>query len=303
MPHKLTVFILAFLAASAQACNLPQPLSDERIATSVAATKTAGAAPTQAATQPTAQEPAMGIVTGRMCYPSEGIPPMTAYFQNTEDGTLVDLPIAQDQGTYSLALVPGSYIAYAWLPGFSYGGSYSPAVPCGLTAACTDHSPLAFTVTAGQTTSEIDLCDWYGDPGSVPLPPGAVVATATLPATATVGPSATPAPPTATSSTPGGISGNFTYPGSIPALVVLAFNLDTPYWWWVGTASGQAWYAFDDIPPGRYQVVGYGPGLEASYADGGAVTVNPGQTTTGIDLTDWRPAGTYRAKPGGINYP
>lgn len=50
-------------------------------------------------------------------------------------------------------------------------------------------------------------------------------------------------------------------------------------------------------------MVGYGPGLEASYADGRAVTVNPGQTTTGIDLTDWRPAGTYRAKPGGINYP
>jgi hypothetical protein len=75
----------------------------------------------------------------------------------------------------------------------------------------------------------------------------------------------------------------------------------------VGTITNQSWYSFSGIPAGRYQVVAYAPsGQEAGYADGTTlrtIVVEGGQTVSGINLTDWRPAGTFRAKPGGINYP
>jgi hypothetical protein len=118
-----------------------------------------------------------GAVTGRICYPSEHIPPMTAYFQDVATDAVTTLGIGLNQGTYSIDLPPATYLAYAWLPGFTMGGSYSEAVLCGLTVDCTDHTLVPFGVTAGATTSGIDICDWYGGPGSVPLPPGAAAVT------------------------------------------------------------------------------------------------------------------------------
>jgi hypothetical protein len=248
--------------------------------------------------------PTNGLVTGKVCYPSFGIPPMTAYFQQVPGGVLVTLPIAQEQGLYSVDLPTGTYVGYVWRSGFAAGGSYSRAVPCGSGALCTDHSLLEFAVTAGSTTADIDLCDWYGKPGDVPLPIGATpVVTPTLSSALADGtPAAVPA-----DATPGAIEGSLSYPGSVPKLVIVAFNLDTLYWWWLGTGEGWSSYEIAALPPGRYQVVAYAPnGQEAAYASGGStktVTVNPGATTTGINLSDWRPAGTFRDKPGGINYP
>jgi len=63
-------------------------------------------------------------------------------------------------------VLPGTYIVYAWLDDGKMGGTYSKAVPCGLTASCTDHSLLPVQVKAGQDVAGIDVCDWYG-----PLPP------------------------------------------------------------------------------------------------------------------------------------
>jgi hypothetical protein len=111
-----------------------------------------------------------GTVAGQVCYPSEGIPPMIAYFENVGTGVMTTLDIAADQTQYVIDLDPGTYVAYAWLPDGSIGGSYSQAIPCGLGVSCTDHSLLSITVNAGQTTSGIDLCDWYGAPGDVPPP-------------------------------------------------------------------------------------------------------------------------------------
>jgi hypothetical protein len=116
---------------------------------------------------------APGLVTGAICYPSEKIPPMRLYFQDTTTNSIVDLSIEENQSSYEIQLPPGEYITYAWLPDFVAGGSYSPAVPCGLGVECTDHTPLPFRINAGQTTAGIDICDWYGRPGDVPLPPGA----------------------------------------------------------------------------------------------------------------------------------
>lgn len=113
---------------------------------------------------------APGSVSGSVCYPSEHIPPMTAYFVNTESGQTVEMSIAEDQTSYNISLPQGTYIAYAWLVDESLGGSFSAAVLCGLSVECTDHTPFEFQVLSGRTVTGIDLCDWYGDPGSVPQP-------------------------------------------------------------------------------------------------------------------------------------
>ena len=102
--------------------------------------------------------------SGKICYPSQKIPAMTAYFQNTKTKKVTTLPIKADQLTYSVNLLPGTYTAYAWLPDKSLSGSYSKAVPCGLSVSCTDHTLLPFTVQTGSTTSGIDICDWYSIP-------------------------------------------------------------------------------------------------------------------------------------------
>jgi len=115
-----------------------------------------------------------GYVSGIMCYPSQYIPAMTAYFENTGSGQVTTLPISLNQNTYGISLPPGSYRAYAWLPDYSLGGSYSKAVPCGLTTNCTDHSLIEFQVQAGTCTKGIDICDWYDQP-SVPTAPNAPV--------------------------------------------------------------------------------------------------------------------------------
>ncbi|MEX0788022.1 MAG: hypothetical protein WD906_02400 [Anaerolineales bacterium] len=162
------------LVAAAVACVCPGiPGQDPNsIATSVAATLTA-AAPRVVPSAPSSPTPQTGILTGQVCYPSESIPPMTAYFEDTLTHAVTSLAIAQDQGSYSVDLPAGTYHAYAWVAEFGIGGSYSQMVPCGLTAACTDHSLIAVNVAAGSITGGADICDWYGGPDSVPTPPGA----------------------------------------------------------------------------------------------------------------------------------
>jgi len=113
-----------------------------------------------------------GYVSGKICYPSQYIPEMTAYFENISTGQYLSLPIALNQNTYGIFLPPGKYKAYAWLPDFSLGGSYSKAVPCGLTTNCTDHTLIEFQVNSGTNINGVDICDWYDIP-SVPTTPGA----------------------------------------------------------------------------------------------------------------------------------
>jgi hypothetical protein len=133
---------------------------------------------------PTVPPPIVGMVGGSVCYPSEPpLPPMTLYFAETTTGAITAIPHTDGTGIYSIGLPPGTYTAYAYAEGQQIGGSYSEAVLCGLSADCADHSLVSFDVAAGSPTDGIDICDWYGGPGTVPTPPGAS--------------SASPLPPTA----------------------------------------------------------------------------------------------------------
>lgn len=130
---------------------------------------TLGPAPTPV---PTVTPPTLGTVIGAVCYPSEGIPPMDLYFLEVNNQLVSSFPHTDGSTSYSVELDPGTYVAYAYPQGYNIGGSYSQAVLCGLTVNCTDHSLVEFDVIAGQTTTNIDICDWYGDPQDVPLPSG-----------------------------------------------------------------------------------------------------------------------------------
>lgn len=235
------------------------------------ATSTATITPTQQAAN----------VSGKVCFPGANIPAMTAYFENTKDQQVVEVPIQANQDRYEVNLLSGEYLAYAWLNDFSRGGLYSKAVPCGLKASCEDHSALTFTVTEGEQNKAIDICDWYAGPFNVPYPPGKEASDVT-----------------------GSISGALDYPGgSTPALQVFAFNLNTNNWYYINTNPGWSAYTLGDLPPGTYHVVAYdADGNSGGHADAShnliAVTVKAGEKVSGVDTNDWNaPAGSFPSNP------
>jgi hypothetical protein len=86
---------------------------------------------------------------------------MTLYFEKAGTSERIQFAIVENQNVYSVLLPNGTYYAYAWAPGYNLEGAY------------TDSSGLmkTFTVSGGQTTSNINLCDWSPHPhGRVALP-------------------------------------------------------------------------------------------------------------------------------------
>ncbi len=151
------------------------PTQDRSVVSTLASLMVEGtqeaAMATQIALQPTPL-PAPGLVSGRVCYPSEHTPSMIAYFRSTTSEWQSKLQIMASQATYQVTLPPGEYLAYAWATSYQVGGMYTKAVTCGLTEGCDDHSPQPFTVLSGQTTSGIDLCDWVIPVDQLPIPSG-----------------------------------------------------------------------------------------------------------------------------------
>lgn len=219
-----------------------------------------------------------GTITGRLGYPSEIVPPLTLYFENADTADVLTLSTREGQSAYSKSLPPGTYHVYAWLANFGLGGSYSAAVPCGLTVECADHRLLPVEVPPGGIISGIDLLDWYGPPGSVPLPAGAGVGS-------------------------GRLEGVLHYPSeSIPPLTVYARSVTTGETFLTTTVENQQTFVIEDLPPGVYHVFAWvsdGPGgaytqavrcgLTPDCTDHTliAVPVPAGQTTTGVDVADW----------------
>lgn len=112
-----------------------------------------------------------GTLHGTLCYPSEFIPAMRVYLENVDTQEITAVLTARDQVTFAVELQAGSYVAYAHPIEYPFsGGAYSHAVPCGLQVACMDHRLLPFTIRAGETNEEVQICDWYA-PEAVPPPP------------------------------------------------------------------------------------------------------------------------------------
>ena len=99
---------------------------------------------------------------------------MRIVFFSVPDGKASWVDTVMNQGTYSIELPQGTYYAVAYpysadtytapAPGSpNLAGGYTPAVPCGLTVDCTDHTLLP-TVSA-------DPGDWYAPEGSFPAMP------------------------------------------------------------------------------------------------------------------------------------
>ncbi len=105
----------------------------------------------------------MGIISGKICYASESIPPLVLYFENVETGDITSLETELNQGNYEIELAPGNYKAYAYVKGIDDNpGGYTEAVTCGLSVDCEDHNLIEFEVKDKELTSNIDICDWYG---------------------------------------------------------------------------------------------------------------------------------------------
>lgn len=225
-------------------------------------TATASSTPTETAT-PTPTEQAFSL-TGRVCFPGGSIPAMTLYFENLDTEQVTELPVQVGQDHYEVNLPPGEYQAYAWLLDFSYGGLFSKAVNCGSGSNCDDHTPQTFVLEAGDRLQGVDICDWYAGPFNIPYPPGVDQAVVT-----------------------GSISGAISFPGgNPPAFKVVAFNQNTGNWVYVTTNPGQTSYTIAGLHPGIYQIAAYG---EDGNTGGhpAIVTVQAGERTVGIDITDW----------------
>jgi hypothetical protein len=116
-------------------------------------------------------------------------------------------------------------------------------------------------------------------------------------------------PSTIEASQPGSISGQLGYPSEvIPALRVVAFDLESDNFYYVETAYNQSTYQITGLPVGTYHVVAYtlgGGSFPAGLAGGYTqavpcgqteecndhslipVEVAPGQDTSGVKPNDW----------------
>lgn len=117
-------------------------------------------------------------MTGRVNYP-EGLqnhPEFPLVLVRVDDPSLyrvVHIRPAPVPGMrqYTIAAVePGTYVALGYLTP-DHVGAFTPAVACGLGAACGDHSLVRVTVGAGETVSGVDVLDWSVPRGSYPAQP------------------------------------------------------------------------------------------------------------------------------------
>lgn len=233
-----------------------------------------------------------GTVNGKICFPGESVPDVILYLENKEKKEITSIPIPDEQIVFSGGLPPGTYVAYAWLRDYSAVGVYSEAVLCGLGEDCTDHSLIEFDVFTGEEVNDIRVCDWSLSPSEIPYPPGIKY-----------------------EQIHGSIAGNLGYPSEfIPAMTVVATNLETKRNYYTNTQSNTPKYQIDHLPPGSYQVIAYVQGddfgggytqfvicgLKVECSDHSliAVQVTAGNVTGDVNPVDFYvPDGTFPPNP------
>jgi hypothetical protein len=123
---------------------------------------------------PTHTVPATGSISGHLSYPSDFLPPMRVVAfdaANYLNYSYVDT--LQEQSDYTIPGLPaGVYHVVSYrVDSSTLAGGYTQMVPCGLASGCNDHSFIDVTVTAGQTTTDINPGNWYADAGTFPPMP------------------------------------------------------------------------------------------------------------------------------------
>ncbi|MBI3169412.1 MAG: hypothetical protein HYZ22_13090 [Chloroflexi bacterium] len=296
MKRKI-LFLFVVLAMLLSACG-GQPAQD--IDAIVQATFQALTAQAPAAT-PVAQT---GSISGELSYPSEGIPPLLVVAFNTTTGHYYWVQTAQNQSTYQIDNLPvGKYTVFAYaLPDGKLVGAYDQFYVCGLHQGCNDLSLIEVDVVAGAITPNINPGDWYGDPTQWPPMPN----DPSIPNLGVGGESVGT----------GGIAGQLSYPSSfIPAMMVVAFDVNSQSYQYVLTNENSSTYQIDGLAPGTYFVVAY-PSDNSSYPGGYSqavpcgllatctdhnlipVEVKSGEVAQGINPGDfYAPPGTFPAAP------
>ena len=96
-----------------------------------------------------------GALSGSLSFPSEGIPALRIVAMNPLTGVYYWQNTAAGQNFYRFDdIAPASYYVLAYdiaNPSKSFFGAYSQFVPCGLTAACTDHTLIAVKSLSDDT--------------------------------------------------------------------------------------------------------------------------------------------------------
>ncbi len=316
MKRKI-VFVLLALVLLLAAC-IPSQEQIDQILSSVEQTATPNMDEIVQATFQalTAQTPATGSISGKLSYPSEGIPPLLVVAFNIQSGQSYSVSTVQNQATYQIDNLPaGSYHVFAYtLPDGGLIGAYDQFYLCGLQQGCSDFSLVDVQVAAGAVTQNVDPGDWYGDATQYPPFP---IANAPQNGGTDVIPTFTPA-----GGLSGSIVGQLSYPSeAIPAMAVVAYvaggsPLD---YYYIVTTAGASNYQIDNLPPGNYQVVAYtlgGGGFPSGLAGGYSqavpcglsvdctdhslivVQVLGGQGSSGVNPGDWyAPDGTFPAYP------
>ncbi len=125
-----------------------------------------------AAPEPAETLDGYGVIEGGIAYPAGGLPAMTIYFQRTDSIERYALETEEGWNRYVNNIPVGEYTVFARVTGDSsdFGGGYTEAVICGLSADCTDHTLLPVDVKEGKTARNIDIADWYAPSGTFPLP-------------------------------------------------------------------------------------------------------------------------------------
>jgi LPXTG-motif cell wall-anchored protein len=109
-----------------------------------------------------------GTITGALGYPSDFIPPLRVYAIRIDDSssTAYSIQTELNQGVFTMAgLPPGDYHVLAYYVGDLAGG-YTVGGGTG-----TDHTLIPVTVRPGETTSGVEVRDWYAPPGTFPPEP------------------------------------------------------------------------------------------------------------------------------------
>ncbi len=115
-----------------------------------------------------------GKIEGILGYPAEGIPVLEVYAFSVSDKTkFFKIKTFENQSQFTIdGVAPGTYYVVAYSINYSnLPGAYSKAVPCGLSVDCTDHSLIPVKVQAGESTSGVEVRDWYAPEGTFPVKP------------------------------------------------------------------------------------------------------------------------------------